>query len=298
MKIILPLEITGANLIDTNVTETLPVWDEATAYVTTDQVRVIQADGTGIAYEALAGNTGKDPAENPAEWLDLGPTNLWAMFDKKVGTRTVLEGSVDVTIDVTGRADSLALLNLTGTDVDVVVADADGNTIYDENYPLVSVDGIDNWYDYFFAEIETTDKLILTDLPNNYNTTVRITVNYADATAGVGWFAIGRLVDIGVTEKGMGIGITDYSIKEADDFGNLFVSERPYSGTVIARVLVEKRRVDPVYRTLAGIRATPVVWIPAETYTSSIVVGFFREFKIAIEYPTYSLCNIEIEGLT
>lgn len=299
MKIVPPLTITGDNLVDTNVTETLPIWDNATTYALGDAVRVIQSDGSGIAYESLiAGNLDKEPAANPAEWLETGPTNLWAMFDGKYGTRTLQEGSVDVTIAAAGRADSLALLNLTGTSVDVVVTDDADTVIYDETFSLVSVEGIDNWYDYFFAPIEQSDSLFLSDLPVNYNPTVRVTVNYPEGTAAVGWFVLGRIIDLGETERGLKLGITDYSRKDADDFGNFTVVKRPFSRTVEARFLLAKVRVDPVYRLLGEYRATPIVWVPTETYGTSIIPGFYRDFSIGIEYPTYSLCNIEIEGLT
>lgn len=39
-------------------------------------------------YEALAASSGVSPSTDPAKWLDLGPTNRWAMFDARVGAAT------------------------------------------------------------------------------------------------------------------------------------------------------------------------------------------------------------------
>lgn len=298
MKVVLPAAITGSNLVDTNVTETQAIWDSATTYAIGDEVRVIQSDGSSLAYEALVETTGEIPADTPASWLETGPTNLWAMFDGKYGTRTEQEGSIDVTIAFTGRVPALALLNLSGTSVDVVVTDANDVEVYNETFPLVSTDGINNWYDWFFGEIESSDSLFVSDLPNVYNPTIRVTVHFEEGTAAVGWFIAGTLYEIGKTERDLKLGLIDYSVKETDDFGNFRVVERPFSRTVTAKVWIEKARVDPVYKLLSDYRATPLLWIPTEAYGSSIIPGFYRDFDIAISYPTLSICNIEIEGLT
>lgn len=298
MKVIPPSDIDGTNLVSTNVPEIVAVWSASETYAEGEQARVIQTDGSSIAYESLIDSNTASPSASPESWLELGPTNPWAMFDGKYGTRTTQEDSIAVTVEPVGRADSLALLNLTGSSVDVTVRDADGNTIYDESFSLVSTAGIDNWYAWFFDPIDIKTELFLSDLPINYNPSIDVTVNYEAGTAAVGWLVVGRMIDIGDTERGLRLGMIDYSVKETDDFGNFQLVERAFSRTVDAKVWIQRSQVDPVYKLLSGYRATPLVWVPTEAYETSIVPGFFRDFSIAIEYPTYSICNLEIEGLT
>src|SRR4030042_548908 len=64
-------------------------------------------------YESLqAGNVGNTPRLSPTFWLDSGNTNRWKMFDKSVSSRTINADSIAVTLQPTGRCDSVALLNI------------------------------------------------------------------------------------------------------------------------------------------------------------------------------------------
>ena len=56
--------------------------------------------------------------------------------------------------------------------------------------------------------------------------------------------------------------------------------------------------IDDIHRSLAALRATPVLWIGSESFESLTVYGFYKEFSIDIAYPTVSYCSLTIEGLT
>lgn len=63
-------------------------------------------------------------------------------------------------------------------------------------------------------------------------------------------------------------------------------------------VVMPTDALDDVHRTLAGLRATPVLWIGSEAFESLTVFGFYKEFGIDRAYPTVSCCSLTIEGLT
>ena len=64
-------------------------------------------------YESLqAGNVGNTPHKSPTYWLDLGNTNRWKMFDQSITSKTTNADSIAVTLQPTGRCDSVALLNI------------------------------------------------------------------------------------------------------------------------------------------------------------------------------------------
>ena len=82
MRLIRPTTLTDAMLTSSTAPETdYPAWSSVTAYAV--GTRVILAT-THRRYEALATSTNVSPSTDPTKWLDLGPTNRWAMFDARV----------------------------------------------------------------------------------------------------------------------------------------------------------------------------------------------------------------------
>ena len=55
--------------------------------------------------------------------------------------------------------------------------------------------------------------------------------------------------------------------------------------------------VDRLQNILAGYRATPILYIGTDEFGSTAILGFYKDFSIAISYFAYSVCTIEIEGL-
>ena len=96
MKLIRPTTLTDAMLTSSTAPENdYAVWSSGTAYAV--GARVILTS-THRKYEALAASTGVSPASDPTKWLDLGPTNRWAMFDARVGTATTRTSTLQVVL--------------------------------------------------------------------------------------------------------------------------------------------------------------------------------------------------------
>jgi len=172
------------------------------------------------------------------------------------------------------------------------------DVFFDEIYSLVSADGITNWYDYFFNEVVIGDDLVVTNVPPYADPKILVQVISKGSTAAIGSLVLGQLRDIGATELGPRLGIQDYSRKEADDFGNYTVVERAFSKRGNFTVIVPSTSVDALARLFSQYRATPVVWIGSDTYSSTFMFGFYRSFELEIAYPTEAICTLEIEGLT
>lgn len=97
----------------------------------------------------------------------------------------------------------------------------------------------------------------------------------------------------------MQLGIQDYSVKTQDDFGNYQIVERSYSRKVSLLMRVDNEAVDALHRFLCrGTDQFPAIYIGATTYGASYVFGFYKEFNIEIPHNAFSVCSIEIEGLT
>jgi len=297
MKLIRPIEITDAMLSSSTVAENdHPAWNAGTAYVTGNRVILTS---THRRYEALAASTGVNPASDPTKWLDLGPTNRWAMFDARVGTASTRTASLQAVL-APGAVDAVALID-TDAEGATVTLTVDGTVTYSRTQSFnLGGNAIDNWFSWFFEPIGRKSSLLFLDVPVYAGGVVSVTItrdNPAD-TVSCGTLLVGRQFSIGETEHGADIGIIDYSRKEADQFGVISVVERAYAKRMTARVVMPTDAVDDVHRNLAALRATPVLWIGSEAFESLTVFGFYKEFSIDLAYPTVSYCSLTIEGLT
>jgi len=76
------------------------------------------------------------------------------------------------------------------------------------------------------------------------------------------------------------------------------VTERAFRARGNFQIVVDRTAGDGVQAELARQRATPIVYVVSSEYSSTIIYGFYRDFTVKIEQPTFSICEIEIEGLT
>jgi hypothetical protein len=296
MRIIKPVEVTPAILTSSNVPETdYAAWSAATAYAVGNRVMYNHRN-----YEALVAHTGANPetdTSDPPKWLDLGANNRWRMFDDKVGSLTEQTGSIAVELQPGAVINSIALFNLLGRSATVTLTDPVDGIVYQRTVSLVDA-GVADWYEWFFLPIGRQTDFVLLDLPAYGTATLSVTIDNASDTASVGHLVMGRQAELGVAVYGSGVGITDYSRKETDAFGNSVVVERSFSKRAEFDVVVETPQIGRVQRMLAGLRAQPVVWIGAEGYESTFLFGYYRDFQISISGPSVSDASITVEGLT
>jgi hypothetical protein len=257
---------------------------------------------SGVHTATSDPNKNIDPTtDDGSVWVDIGPTNKWAMFDNVAGTTTTDPDEIDITIEPMTRVNALALLGLENAiSVQVIMTVTPEGEVYNETFDLTSTEGIIDWYEYFTEDVDRQTTLMLLELPGLYgdpSIQVIITGGGTDDVA-VGHLSIGRTYNLGRTlHDGAHVGITDYSRKEADDFGNYELVERAFAKRGSFRTLIESGQVDGIQSVLAQYRATPAVYSASEDYAATLIFGFFRDFQIEIAYPTQSLVSLELEGL-
>lgn len=288
-----PAPITDETLISTTASESTPAWNSATTYAIGDRVR---SDTTHKIYEsAIGSNLNHDPtdADNaPANWIEIGPTNDWAMFDDLKSTQTVASESLSWVLQPGKAVNSVGLARLAGAQVRIVQNDGSDDT-YDETYNLVSVDGITDWYSWFFEERAQQETLIVNDLPNIPNPTITITVTGSGDVA-VGANAVGRALDIGSPALGATSDYTDYSTYEPDGFGEVTTVERGYSFNEEASLLIENTRYIFVRREILKYRTGPV-FVKLSDSPALQAFGRVRQFNLEISYPNQSIASLRIE---
>lgn len=270
LKMIEPVAITDAEFVSSNVTENdYAVWAIGTTYSLGQ--RVIKT-ATHRIYESLvAGNVGNDPAGSSGLWLDVGPTNRWAMLDQALGTVTSRSGGLTITLSA-GAVDSVALVDVVGTSVRVQAPGGYDRTIATGPQTIA-----------FLDLLGTAGNVI-------------ITVN-GSGTVSVGTLLLGHIRTLGVTEAAPTAGINDFSRKEADDFGDMTIVQRAWSKRMSPRALIRTSAVDLVADRLARVRAKPVLWIADEGTDSLTMFGFYKDFSIEVTETTSTL-SLTIEGFS
>lgn len=280
----------------TNVPEDdYPAWVATQSYAVGDKVMWGHKN-----FEVLTVNKNVPPdgaPTDPATWLDLGATNRWKMFDDKIGTSTKNPESISVTVAPGRAVDALAFFGVDAGAILVRVTDPYQGIVFESRVSPVSTDDINDWYGYFFSPVELNEDFVVLDVPAGSYGSIEIVISKPGGIASVGALILGKTAYIGDALYGASVGITDYSRKERDDFGNFTVVERGYSKRAEFDLMVETARLGAVQRTLTKYRAKPLVWIGEATYQSTILYGYYRDFNLVISGPTVSDCSISVEGL-
>ena len=302
MQIIKPVTVTNTILTSSNVPENdFAEWVTGTTYATGTKVIVI---GTAHKiYESLVGgNQGNDPVtDDGTNWLTLGATNRWKAFDQKIGDPVINTTTITYTLtDAASNITSVALFGLAGLTANVTVTDAVDGIVYNNTISLTDNRNIDDWYTYFFEEQVQKEQALFLNIPPYLGSSVVVTVTAATGTAAqLGQLVLGFLTAIGATAYGTSISIEDFSRKEVDAFGNFIVVQRAFAQLADFDVQFETSNARRIQRTLASLRAVPVVYIGSEdTSYGTTIYGFYRRFDLTLETPSLSFGAIEVEGLT
>lgn len=299
MKVIKPVTFDASTmLISSNAGELYSAWSSATTYSKDQKVDY----GTHYYISLVNTNTNNIPdVVGSTFWALIGPDNTHAMFDGQVSTETTKGTSPLVVTVACGIVNSVALVGLVGSSVNITVRD-DGESppVYSRT---IGLDGtiITDWYMYFFEPFVQLGEVVLTDLPPYALGEITMTLSGGGAVA-IGEMIVGTAYVLGAegTEQGASVGIIDYSRKDTDpDTGVTTFTRRAFSKRMSGQFLVANNQINAVQRILADIRAVPSVFIGSELtdYAPLVVYGFYRDFSIDIAYPTKSWCRLEVEGL-
>ena len=151
MIVVIPEPVTGSNLISSNIPEPdtgESVWTAGTYTLGTKKINT----ATHRVYQVVADpSTSDDPlvgiAKVPPTWVDVGPTNRWAMFDELVGTQSTETGSIVVEETFVNVANAISGINIEGAEsVNVQVRTASDDLVYDTDIPMINNDYVVDWY--------------------------------------------------------------------------------------------------------------------------------------------------------
>ena len=104
---------------------------------------------------------------------------------------------------------------------------------------------------------------------------------------------------LGNIQRGAGLSIIDYSIKNVDEFGTITLIERLTSNRVSVKILINITDINTIQSILNNIRAKPCIWSGSDLakYQSLTLYGFYRNYEITINNPSLAILTLELESL-
>lgn len=296
---IVPATITDAMLVSCTVAEPAAgeaAWNAATAYTVGQEV--IRATTHRKYKRVVAGTTATEPENDTTNWLDIGATNRWAQFDRKVGSKTT--GTTGVTTVIKpGSAEGLALLDVVGTSVDVTVRETTGGAVVYTRSVDLDASIVTSVYDWMYGEYTQRLNVVLTDLPGQYpSAEITVTVNSTSGGA-IGVLAAGRVHALGATEYGAGAGIINWGKVSDDGFGNREWLEGEWANRVTLPIVANRSDMARLHRQLAKVRSTPCIYIGCSLaeFEPLVCYGVYRDLYITVPYYSVVQMNLEIDGM-
>ncbi|KHA63443.1 hypothetical protein [Sphingomonas sp. Ant20] len=328
LQLLQPIAITEAVLTSSSVSEDDAIeWTAAGGYALGQ--RVIRRSTHRLWESLLERNVGHDPATTTGAWLDVGPTNRWAMFDQALGSVTTDEAPIVVTLRPGPAASGLAILDCNAATVRVQAPEYDRTVaptgssgaalfldlslaagasitvtltpfgkaatrvVWDDGFAW---DDSVSWQDTV-AGTATVEPPSWADAEAVSDTTEWQDSRGGDGTVFVGTMVLGILRPLGITEGSATSGITDYSRRETDEFGETMIVPRAWAKRMAGKALIRTDAVDQVVGRIAAVRAVPSLWLGDAGVDSLIVYGFFKDFSVEVG-ETLSKLTLSIEGFS
>jgi hypothetical protein len=260
LSVLVPIQIGDGNLTSSTVPENdEAVWVSGTAYAVGN--RVIR---NHRIYEAVRAGSGRDPALEINSgganryWLDVGPTNRYAMFDNVVSTPTTAATTLTVVLHP-GPFNSVFLAGLDAEDISITIKDAPGGTVIKQvTAPLEGTAPADYW-EYFYEPFKPATDYLLTGVDPYHDAEITVTLSRDSGTVKVGVLVVGDNRPLGTTLKGATAEPRSFSYIKTDEFGNTIIKKRKSARDMTVSAYVPIEEANSVLETLTAVLGVPVV---------------------------------------
>lgn len=310
MNIIIPTPITaamigdGTSIAEPSTSET--AWASGVAYAVGD-VRIRAT--THRKYRCAVAHTSAAtpvPEDDPTRWLDIGPTDRWAPFDRYTNTRASTLTSLTYVLHP-GYVNALALYGLIGAQYSITIKDAPaGATIYSKTGFLTQ--DPHGWYEYLFVAQPAVDKLVLHNLPIRPTAEITITITAAAGQpVGAGMIVAGDFVplvgdtaDFGGVQYGSSAEPVTYSYINTDEYGNTTIVRRHAATNMRCTVMLPRMFADAALQRLQSVLDQPVACIATTSkgYDGLNVFGLISSSPVSYDSFNTASIDINVKGLT
>jgi hypothetical protein len=301
MKVIPPITITDGMLTSSTIAEPAAgetVWSAAASHTVGQQVI---RTGTHRVYQNLtAGVDATAPESAPARWLDVGPTNKWAMFDTLRNSASTSATSLTVVITPGRRIDSIALMGVVGESITVSMTSG-GTPVYSTTENLIQRSTL-TWRGYFFGAFIYQGSAVRFDLPPFSNGVITITVSRASGIVSLGALVIGQAVTLGTVLSQAASDALNFSTVTRDAFGNATLVQRRTIPKSEQQLITDPTNVDKLREVRSALNAAPAVWsglddkVDNPHFEALLILGIYKEFSISLS-PNITNITLSLEEI-
>jgi len=297
LSVVVPNVVAASNLISSSVPENdYPAWVAGTTYA---KDAFVISPATHRVYQSMqAGNSGKDPTDvknrsgSTVYWLDIGPTNRWAMFDSEVSTQTVVASPLTVVL-TPGLFTDVYLAGLEANEVTVTVRDAPGGVeIFRYTAPLEGSQPAD-YDEYFWDPFEPLTDILIGGVEQYSSAEVTITLT-SPGVIKCGMLLTGSRREIGKSLYGAKVKPRSYSYIKTNDFGVTSIVRRKATTDLSLTASVDLDDADRVVKIIQDLLDVVALWIGTDLpkYGSLRVLGLGSG---EVTYPNPNQCQLSLD---
>lgn len=293
------MPVNSPMLVSSSATESVALWNAATSYTVGQQARL--ATTQQIYENLIAGVDATSPdvaALVPVtpRWFAVGPSNIWAMFDGLITTKTSATSPLTVVVKP-GYCNAIGFAGLEGELLTLVVRDGlAGPIVKTISKPL---DGtvLTTLYEYIWEPFVQQKYVTVFELPPYIDAHVTVTVTGA-GTVKIGMMQFGNAYWLGDTEFGATFSGEDYSDVTAFK-GVTSIEVGPTRRRVDMRFMLGNEllnRLDAVMEKSKG-RASFFVGTDVAGLEVLTVCGVVESYSAEVAYVNHSFCSIKLVGV-
>lgn len=287
-------------------------YNAATTYALGDTV---SSSVSHRIYESLsAGNVGNPlpvlPETATAKWLDVGPTNRFAMFDLSRNSQTVCPSPLTIVIAPGERINTLGLAGLSASEVQISATSVmGGGTVYPNAYSE-SATGIfdlktrivNDGYDYAFEPFTTLPSMAIFDLPAFSDIIITVTITAGSGNVKCGALVVGTYIYIGDIQYGVTNDGMNFSTVTRDVWGNATLVPRRTIPKTSQTLTISADRINRCKEARVLLNALPALWTGIDDNTSSwfdmlTILGIYTQFQIGAVNNSQAEINLSLEEI-
>lgn len=247
-----------------------------------------------------ASNVGKPPAVNQNDWLDVGPTNRWAMFDLLRNTQTIADSPLTVVITPGQRIDAIGAVGLVADSVTVTVT-VGGSPVYTYTRDLAER-GTTTWYEYFTGRFRQVGEIARFDLPPITNAVITVTLTRATGQVRCGALVLGQQAYIGRALYNAQAGSQNFTEVNRNDFGDASVIRRRSIPTTRQSVRCSTGQLRQIAQLKDDLNAVPAFWAAVEDedngyFATFLILGFYTDWSLQADQPEEALQDLSLEEI-
>jgi hypothetical protein len=289
---------------DTYATPPEEIWNAATNYSVGDLV--IRTE-THMIYENIQAGVNATLPEvdaalaEPTRWVQIGPTNRYAMFDTLRNTQTVTTSPLIAELTPGERIDSIGVFGMSAESITISMTSG-GNPVYSVTEDLNTREVL-NWYDYFFEPFSSIESIVKFDLPPYTDGIIEVELSSSTGSVSCGAVVIGNQVYLGRVVFNANNEELNFSRIERNFDGTAELTQRRSIPKIDVEVWADKTRTNRIRAARAELNAIPAVYSGLDDdntndyFEALLILGIYKRWEMNLAYPTKIISNIEIEEL-